>query len=73
MTLTAAVRRGAVGAPEKRPRIVLIFAPKGGQGKTTISANLAVAAARAGQSVAGLDFDTQRHFTTLGNGACRAG
>jgi chromosome partitioning protein len=60
----AAARRGAAGAPEKRSRIILIFAPKGGQGKTTISTNLAVAAAKAGHSVVGLDFDTQRHFAT---------
>jgi signal recognition particle GTPase len=59
-----AARRGAAGGPEKRSRIILIFAPKGGQGKTTISTNLAVAAAKAGHSVVGLDFDTQRHFAT---------
>jgi chromosome partitioning protein len=64
MAATIVAKRGATGAPENRSRIILIFAPKGGQGKTTISANLAVGAAKAGQSVVGLDFDTQRHFTT---------
>jgi chromosome partitioning protein len=64
MATTVVAKRGSAGSLEKRSRIVMIFAPKGGQGKTTISANLAVAAAKAGQSVVGLDFDTQRHFTT---------
>jgi chromosome partitioning protein len=46
----------------KSPKLVMIFAPKGGVGKTTIALNLAVAAAAAGYKVAGIDFDPQHHF-----------
>ncbi len=53
-------------ASEKQPSIVMVFAPKGGVGKTTISTNLAVAAAMSGHSVGGLDFDTQRAFAAWG-------
>jgi len=60
-------RRMGVGpkiAPvrSKSPKLVMIFAPKGGVGKTTIALNLAVAAAVAGHRVAGVDFDPQHHF-----------
>jgi chromosome partitioning protein len=48
----------------KRAHILMVFAPKGGVGKTTLASNMVVAAARAGHSVAGLDFDGQRAFTT---------
>jgi cellulose biosynthesis protein BcsQ len=46
----------------KRARTVMVFAPKGGVGKTMVSSNLLVAAAKANLSVAGLDFDGQRAF-----------
>lgn len=45
---------------EKRCRRVMIFAPKGGMGKTTLTANLLVAAAQTGQTVVGVDFDGQK-------------
>lgn len=48
--------------PDHRARLVLVASPKGGVGKTTLSLNLLVAAAQAGLSVAGLDFDPQRNL-----------
>jgi cellulose biosynthesis protein BcsQ len=44
-------------------KIIMIFAPKGGVGKTMLASNLLVAAARAGHDVVALDFDGQRAFT----------
>jgi chromosome partitioning protein len=44
---------------QSSPAIVL-FAPKGGTGKTTLSAHLLVAAARAGLRPLGVDLDPQR-------------
>jgi len=44
-------------------RILLVAGPKGGIGKTTLSRNLAVAAAIDGISVATLDLDPQRGLT----------
>jgi chromosome partitioning protein len=41
-------------------RTIMLFAPKGGVGKTTISAHLLVAAARDGLRTIGLDFDPQQ-------------
>lgn len=46
--------------------IVLICAPKGGVGKTTLATNVAVAAAVTGLRVAGLDFDSQKAFALWG-------
>ncbi|CAH2605678.1 ParA family protein (plasmid) [Rhodovastum atsumiense] len=53
-------RPASVGAGSHRPKILMIFAPKGGVGKTMISLNMLAAGARAGHLVAGLDFDGQR-------------
>jgi cellulose biosynthesis protein BcsQ len=50
----------------KRAKIILVFAPKGGVGKTMIATNLLVAAWKAGLSVAGLDLDGQRAFAAWG-------
>jgi chromosome partitioning protein len=47
----------------KVPHCLLIAGPKGGIGKTTLSRNLAVAAALDGLSVATLDLDLQRSLT----------
>jgi chromosome partitioning protein len=49
-------------AKAKAAKIIMIFAPKGGVGKTTVAMNVAVAAATSGYRVLGLDFDTQRNF-----------
>lgn len=45
-------------------RTVMLFAPKGGVGKTTLAAHLLVAGAQAGLSVLGVDFDPQRTLKT---------
>jgi cellulose biosynthesis protein BcsQ len=50
----------------RRPKLLMVFAPKGGVGKTMLATNMLVAAARTGLSVAGLDFDGQRAFATWG-------
>jgi chromosome partitioning protein len=47
----------------KIPHCLLIAGPKGGIGKTTLSRNLAVAAALDGLNVATLDLDLQRSLT----------
>ncbi len=49
-----------------RPRTIMVFAPKGGVGKSTLCSNLAVAASLSGKTVAGLDFDGQRAFALWG-------
>jgi len=49
--------------PPKFPHRLLIAGPKGGIGKTTLSRNIAVAAALDGLSVATLDLDLQRSLT----------
>jgi chromosome partitioning protein len=41
-------------------RTVMLFAPKGGVGKTTLAAHLLVSAAQAGLAVLGVDFDPQQ-------------
>jgi chromosome partitioning protein len=46
--------------PRAKQKSVMIFGPKGGLGKTTIAAHLLVAAAKAGYSTLGVDFDPQR-------------
>jgi chromosome partitioning protein len=46
------------------PSVVMLSSPKGGVGKSSISRNLLVSAARAGRSVVGLDLDTQKTLTT---------
>src|SRR6185295_17883306 len=46
--------------PQANQKSVMIFGPKGGLGKTTIAAHLLVAAAKAGYSTLGVDFDPQK-------------
>jgi len=48
---------GAADAPERLGKVVPVFNPKGGVGKTTISVNLSDALARAGRRVLLLDCD----------------
>jgi pilus assembly protein CpaE len=47
------------GAASRQGRLICVLGPKGGSGKTLVSANLAVALAGAGQSVAIVDLDLQ--------------
>ena len=51
--------RGAAPLEREAGRIVTVFSPKGGVGRTTVAVNLAVAAAGAGQRVALLDASFQ--------------
>lgn len=46
-------------------RIVAVFNPKGGAGKTTLAANLAAAWALAGRRGVAVDFDPQNTLTRL--------
>ena len=48
-TLLFAIRKAAMAAPRHRTgKVVTVFSPKGGSGKTVLATNLAVAAARSG-------------------------
>lgn len=54
------VTADGVGRPERRGRVIAVFSPKGGVGRTTVAANLAVAAAiDLKQSVALVDANFQ--------------
>jgi chromosome partitioning protein len=55
------IRDGA--ASGHTPRVILICAPKGGVGKTTVARHLLVSAAQRGRRVIGFDFDPQRTLT----------
>ncbi len=46
-------------SPRPRPRVVAVAVQKGGTGKTTLSASLAVAATQAGERVTAFDLDPQ--------------
>ena len=50
----------------RRPRVVAVAVQKGGTGKTTLAASLAVAAAEAGESVVALDLDPQGSLALWG-------
>jgi chromosome partitioning protein len=56
------MRQSAVLSPSHRARIIMVASPKGGVGKTSLSMNLLVAAARADLRVVGVDFDPQRNL-----------
>jgi Flp pilus assembly CpaE family ATPase len=59
-TLMFALRKAAAanGAGQKG-KIVTVFSPKGGSGKTVLATNIAVAAARSGTNTLLVDFDLQ--------------
>jgi chromosome partitioning protein len=58
--------RGRSERGGRRPCVIMIFAPKGGVGKSTLASNLLVAAATAGHDAVGLDFDGQRALRLWG-------
>ena len=59
-TLLFAIRKAAMSPPSVATgKVVTVFSPKGGSGKTVLSTNLAVAAARAGIETLLVDLDLQ--------------
>ena len=59
-TLLFAIRKAANGsAPADFGKVITVFSPKGGSGKTVLATNLAVAAARSGVSTLLVDLDLQ--------------
>jgi Flp pilus assembly CpaE family ATPase len=58
-TLLFAIRKAAMAAPTGHGRVVTVFSPKGGSGKTVVATNLAVAAARSGLRTVLIDLDLQ--------------
>ena len=53
-------------SPRPRPRVVAVAVQKGGTGKTTLSASLAVAATQAGERVTAVDADPQGSLCAWG-------
>jgi chromosome partitioning protein len=53
-------------APLRRPRVIAVAVQKGGTGKTTLVASLAVAAAQAGERVTAFDADPQGSLSAWG-------
>jgi Flp pilus assembly CpaE family ATPase len=59
-SLMFALRKAAMSAAgTSTGKVVTVFSPKGGSGKTALATNLAVAAARSGQKTLLVDFDLQ--------------
>jgi pilus assembly protein CpaE len=59
-TVVFALRKAAMGAAETSTgKVVTVFSPKGGSGKTVLATNLAVAAARSGVKTLLVDLDLQ--------------
>jgi Flp pilus assembly CpaE family ATPase len=59
-TLMFALRKAArVATATEAGKVVTVFSPKGGSGKTVLATNLAVAAARSGQETLLVDLDLQ--------------
>jgi MinD-like ATPase involved in chromosome partitioning or flagellar assembly len=59
-TLVFALRKAArVATATEAGKVVTVFSPKGGSGKTVLATNLAVAAARSGQETLLIDLDLQ--------------
>jgi pilus assembly protein CpaE len=59
-TLMFALRKAArVATATEAGKVVTVFSPKGGSGKTVLATNLAVAAARSGQETLLIDLDLQ--------------
>lgn len=55
------------GVVSARPRVIVVVAPKGGVGKTTIAMNLLVSARQAGLQSVGVDMDGQRSLEGWAN------
>lgn len=55
----AAITPAAARAEQPKGRVVTVFSPKGGTGKTVLATNIAVAAQRSGVSTVLLDLDLQ--------------
>jgi Flp pilus assembly CpaE family ATPase len=58
-TLLFAVRKAAMSAGTEAGKVVTVFSPKGGSGKTVVAANLALASALAGIETLLVDLDLQ--------------
>ena len=59
-TLVFAIRKAAMATPATaHGKVVTVFSPKGGSGKTVVATNLAVAAARSGLRTVLIDLDLQ--------------
>jgi Flp pilus assembly CpaE family ATPase len=59
-TLLFAIRKAAMGSvPVGHGKVVTVFSPKGGSGKTVLATNLAIAASRAGIETLLVDLDLQ--------------
>jgi pilus assembly protein CpaE len=59
-TLLFALRKAAMAAPETgHGKVVTVFSPKGGSGKSVVATNLAVAVARSGLRTLLIDLDLQ--------------
>ena len=54
-------------------RVLTVFAPKGGVGKSTLATNLLVAARRSGLDAVGVDLDAQGSFLTWARDRARRG
>ena len=73
-TLVFALRKAArAAAGTSTGKVVTVFSPKGGSGKTVLATNLAVAAARSGVKTLLVDLDLQFGDSALDAGADAAG
>jgi Flp pilus assembly CpaE family ATPase len=58
-TLLFAIRKAAIAANGATGKVVMVFSPKGGSGKTALATNLAAATARSGVETLLVDLDLQ--------------
>ena len=71
-TLLFAIRKAAMGSGHRAGKVVTVFSPKGGSGKTVVATNLAVAAARSGLRTVLVDLDLQFGDSALTMAVARA-